>query len=173
MRDQSLLSIGFCLLFLVAGGAKIIENLDVIRDGLLVNNNGAPVMAQIVSKEIERPARKTGVRGESVAVNGTRVRSIRTYFYSYVFNVSFQGENGPEIARAVVSYDQWHNTPTGTPIEVTATAAAPAFVDATPRATLIYAAKHSGIGLLIILVGLAALFLPGEGDRGSQRRTSY
>ncbi|MEM1101181.1 MAG: hypothetical protein AAGH73_06585 [Pseudomonadota bacterium] len=172
MRDHNILSMGFCLLLAFVGGIHIAEQIGPASDGLAIRSSNTQVLAEVTGKEIERPTRRTGARTESVSVNGTRVRSVRTYFNSYHLNVSYMRDGELRTALAPVGYDMFHETPTGARLEVSVSDAAPSFADAIPSGTLLYAAKHVGIGLLIVFVGAAALLLPIGGSDNTRRGES-
>lgn len=164
MTKNSLLSPLVCLLFVVVGGAMVAGHFSTLRDGVLLYRSDAAHSVTITSKEIDRPARKNGIRGESVSVNGTRVRSLSTYFNSYLLTVSHVRPGGAETRQAPVSYDMWHDLSVGERLEVRTSPKVMAFVDASAGATLLHAFKQMGIGVAIILVGLAVLLLPKEED---------
>ncbi|MEM8643658.1 MAG: hypothetical protein AAGF09_02055 [Pseudomonadota bacterium] len=169
MRDNSLFVTLTSVIFVLAGLAMIGSNLGVARDGMRLAGGGEEVLAQIVAKDIERPARKTGVRGESVSVNGTRVRALSTYFNSYFVTVSYAGPEGSSTSRAAVSYEAWHALDVGAELPVITVPAVAEFVDASGSATLLYSLKQIGIGLAIIMLGLAVLFLPSQQEDRPRR----
>ena len=160
MIVRSTLTWGFCLLMMAVGASMIVGNFGTAADGWTLHRHGEQIEATITNKRIDRPARSTGARTESVTVNDTTVRSIPTYFYDYLLTVSYPSGNGTISATAPVDYARWHSESAGKVITVAATAQVHGYVDAAPRATLLYALKQMGIGLLIICVGVAALWLP-------------
>jgi len=162
MIIRSTVTLLFCLLMIAVGASFIVGNLGTAADGWKVHRQGEPLQATITAKVIDRPARRTGARAESVTINDTRVRGISTYFNDYLLTVSYPTGDTTVTATAPVSYDRWHEEAEGRVITVSATPSVAAYVDAAPRATMFYALKQMGIGLLIIIVGVAALWLPDD-----------
>ena len=157
--------------FGLAGLAMIASNVDVVRDGVRLFTSDETVVVTIVEKDVERPARKTGVRGESISVNGTKVRALRTYFDAYVAIVSESGSLA-EAKRASVSYDAWHALEVGDEVETTVAANVTGFADISSGATLRYGLKQMAIGFVIVLLGVGVLFLPSEEKDRPRRRYS-
>lgn len=172
MAQNSLLTVLAAVVFCLAGFAMMASSFHVVRDGLRLIASDETVVATVTEKQIERPARKFGVRGESISVNGTKVRSLRTYFNSY-FAIVYSQTGSTDTMRASVSYDDWHSLKVGTALEITVAPNVTEFADISHGATMGYGLKQVGIGFAIILLGVAVLFLPGkEQDEKSYSRYS-
>ncbi len=152
----------FCLLVIAVGLGIAATSGGTVIDGFRLLQSGTPVQAEVIDKRVERPHSKKPIRLESVSINGARVRSLRTYFYDYLLTVRYTVDDVSEEAVASVGYDRWQDQTIGEVLTVSASAAVPDHVDVKPRGTLIYGLRQSGIGVLIILVGIVALRLPDE-----------
>ncbi len=163
MAKINLITVVGCAIFTLAGLAMIGSNFGVVRDGYRLFTSDETVVAAVVEKEIERPARKPGVRGESISVNGTKVRSLQTYFNAYFALVSNTG-SPLDAKRASVNYAAWHALDVGTELEIIVAPDVTGYVDIVPGATLRYGLKQMALGFVIILLGVGVLFIPADED---------
>ena len=150
----------FCLLIVILGVSEIVVYAPVAFKGTQLAQSGETVNAQIVDKQIERPGPRRKPSLESVSVNGTKVRGLRTYFNQYVLTVQIAGPDGAITSNAPVSYDQWHKEQVGQSIEVSMVSGVSDYVDANNNTTLFYALHNMAFGVLMIGVGLIAMRLP-------------
>ncbi|MEL7176206.1 MAG: hypothetical protein AAGK28_06760 [Pseudomonadota bacterium] len=163
MVRTDLITVVGCAIFVFAGLAMIASNFGVVRDGYRLFTSDETVVVEIVEKKIERPARKPGVRGESISVNGTKVRSLQTYFNAYFALVSNTGSS-LDAKLAPVSYTAWHAFDVGMELDVIVAPGVTGYADIAPGATLRYGLKQMALGFVIILLGVGVLFIPGEED---------
>ena len=147
----------FCIGMIVLGGAVAAANIGTVASGVRLHLEGEPIQARIADKHIDRPTSGNRIRTESVSVNGTQVRSLRTYFYDYFLTVTYIGRDGQVTALAPVGYDRWHEEVVGSALTVTTLPEIPDYVDAANRGVIYYGLRQMGIGLLIAAVGFVAL----------------
>ncbi|MEM6636702.1 MAG: hypothetical protein AAF667_12525 [Pseudomonadota bacterium] len=171
MRQNSLFALIGCAVFACAGIAMMASNFYVVRDGFHLLSSEQKVDATVVGKDIERPTRKAGVRGESISINGSKARSLRTYFNAYFAVVSEQTGSSTQERRASVTYEAWHSLDIGTVLEITVAPNVPDFADISPGGTLRYGLKQMAIGFAILLLGVGVLFLPSEEEDENPRYT--
>ncbi|MEM1386231.1 MAG: hypothetical protein AAF748_00365 [Pseudomonadota bacterium] len=172
MAQNGFLSLAASLVFSIAGLSMVASNFDVVRDGLRLLNSDETALVEVVDKNVERPTRRAGARVESISVNGTKARSIRTYFNSYFATVSPSGQSGGDTWRANVGYHAWHNLQAGNTLEVTVASNVTEYADPSKGATLQYGLKQMGIGFAIILLGIGVMFLPSEREEKDSRSYS-
>ncbi|MEO1640696.1 MAG: hypothetical protein AAFU41_15755 [Pseudomonadota bacterium] len=153
----------FCVLVAIVGLAQMGGSAPSLYDGVRLWQSGTAAEVTVIGKEIDRPTRRTGIRAETVNVNGTEVRSLRTYFNHYFLNVSYVRDGAAVQALAPVSYSQFQTQQTGVSITAMVHPLVETYVDASARNTLLYALHRMAIGLLILVVGLIAYRLPDEG----------
>ncbi|MEJ8561685.1 hypothetical protein QTO30_10955 [Yoonia sp. GPGPB17] len=151
----------FCGLLMIVGLSISVPALPIAWDGIALTRSNTTQAAVIVEKRIDRPTSRKP-RLESVTINGEKTRSLRTYFYDYIFVVALTGEAETAQFTAPVSYTRWHNEAVGNSLRVTTSEGVETFADVAPRDTLIYGIRQFGIGLLIMIVGFVALRLPTD-----------
>lgn len=171
MGQNSIFALIGCAMFACAGIAMMASNFHVVRDGLHLLSSEETVVASVVEKDIERPTRKAGIRGESISINGTKARSLRTYFNSYFAVVSEAPRSSIKGRRASVTYETWHSLDVGTVLEITVASDVIGFADISRGATLRYGLKQMAIGFAILLLGVGVLFLPSEEQDENPRYT--
>ncbi|MEM9972494.1 MAG: hypothetical protein AAF762_15565, partial [Pseudomonadota bacterium] len=143
-------------LLIGVGAWFIVGNVETAILGTRLASSDQSVSATVVEKHIDRPARRPGIRTESISVNGQRARHPRTYFNSYFLTVGYIADGVETTARAPVSYDQWHDQSVGDRLTVATLPTETAYVDAAPRGVLNFAFQQFFIGFAIAAVGLIA-----------------